>query len=197
MSSEVTATIATTMPTVPRTRSDGDCAGMSAWAAAANPSSTMTAKAPDSALRMPTVYGRRARHANEIGRRRRNPRQGRRYLRMPRMTTPPFLIAAVALLILGVAFGLLERLVGRRGGPAWYRRSDTATDLAYWFFVPLVARTVTRLGVGLALVGVVVASGASLSSVRAEFASGSLPDLSLFGWGGTIRSWPIGWQIRW
>ena len=111
------------------------------------------------------------------------------------MNAPTLLSVTLALAVLGVGFGLVERYLGRRGGPPWFRREGTATDLAYWFFTPLVARTITRIGVLVAACVVIAISGSSISAVRAEVAAGRYPDLSIFGLGSALRSWPIGWQI--
>jgi hypothetical protein len=46
----------------------------------------------------------------------------------------------IGLLVLAVVFGLLERLAPAvKGQPRW--RRDTATDVAYWFFTPLVTKS--------------------------------------------------------
>ena len=97
----------------------------------------------------------------------------------------------VALLVLGLVFGLLERFFRTRPGPAWYRRPDTRTDLAYWFFTPLATRGITRLGAGLAVLLVVVLAGGSVAEFRAEIASGTFPDLGIFGMGESIRALPL------
>jgi len=101
----------------------------------------------------------------------------------------------LVLMALGLFFGLLERLFRTHPGPAWFRRPDTHTDLAYWFFTPLVTRSVTRLGVALGVVLLVLLSGGSLAEVKADVAAGNFPDLGVFGFGEAIRSLPLALQI--
>lgn len=67
----------------------------------------------------------------------------------------------VGLAVLGIVFGVLERLAPAvPGQPRW--RRDSATDLAYWFFTPLVTKTLTVLAIGVALVAVALLHGVSL-----------------------------------
>lgn len=76
----------------------------------------------------------------------------------------------VGLLILALLFW--PRLRPSRRQPAW--RSDTPTDLAYWFFTPLVTRAITRASLIVAVVALAFAAGVPLDRehVRA-FAAGS------------------------
>jgi sterol desaturase/sphingolipid hydroxylase (fatty acid hydroxylase superfamily) len=76
----------------------------------------------------------------------------------------------VSLLVLSAAFWLLERwqpsLPGQRRD-----RIQTLTDLAYWFFTPLVTRFVTRLSLGLVFVLVAVSQGVTFEDFRAAAAT--------------------------
>ncbi len=101
----------------------------------------------------------------------------------------------IALALLGLSFGLLERYFRTRPGAAWFRRPDTLTDLAYWFFTPLVTRGVTRAGVGVAVVLVVLFGGGSIPEFKARIASGDFPDLGIFGFGESIRALPLYFQF--
>jgi sterol desaturase/sphingolipid hydroxylase (fatty acid hydroxylase superfamily) len=57
----------------------------------------------------------------------------------------------VAFVVLSLLFGLLERLwPARVGQPRW--RPDRFTDLGYWFFTPLVTRTLTQITIVAAVV---------------------------------------------
>lgn len=73
----------------------------------------------------------------------------------------------VGLAVLAVVFGLLERLAPAVAGqPRW--RRDSATDLAYWFFTPLVTKTLTALSIGVALVAIAAASGVPFDRASLE-----------------------------
>jgi sterol desaturase/sphingolipid hydroxylase (fatty acid hydroxylase superfamily) len=57
----------------------------------------------------------------------------------------------VAFAVLAVVFGLMERLwPARPGQPRW--RRDSRTDLVYWFFTPLVTKTLTQVTIVAAVV---------------------------------------------
>ncbi len=81
------------------------------------------------------------------------------------MRSPTFVSLVAGLLILSGAFWLLERwrpsFAGQRR-----ERAQTRTDLAYWFFTPLVTRFVTRVSVGLVFVLVALWQGASFDDLR-------------------------------
>lgn len=52
--------------------------------------------------------------------------------------------------VLAAIFAVIERLSpAKPDQPAW--RRDSGTDLAYWFFTPLVSKAISRLAVGLAV----------------------------------------------
>jgi sterol desaturase/sphingolipid hydroxylase (fatty acid hydroxylase superfamily) len=79
---------------------------------------------------------------------------------------------AVGLILLALLFWPLERLRPARIQP-WWRR-DAPTDLAYWFFTPLVTRAITRGSLVVAVVLLAFLAGVPLDRdhVRA-FAAGS------------------------
>jgi sterol desaturase/sphingolipid hydroxylase (fatty acid hydroxylase superfamily) len=67
---------------------------------------------------------------------------------------------AVALVVLGLGFGLVERLwpsVRRTG-----RRRGLVTDVIYWFFTPLVSRTLAIAGVVIVAVAMAAMAGVPL-----------------------------------
>jgi sterol desaturase/sphingolipid hydroxylase (fatty acid hydroxylase superfamily) len=72
------------------------------------------------------------------------------------MRSPTLGSVAVGLLLLSLVFGLLERRFAALPRESIWRRSRW-TDLAYWFFTPLVTRVITRgaaaLAVAVAAVG--------------------------------------------
>ena len=73
----------------------------------------------------------------------------------------------VGLFVLAAVFGALERLVpALPSQPRW--RRDSATDVAYWFFTPLVTKTLTALAIGIALVAVAAVHGVSLDRPHLE-----------------------------
>jgi len=81
------------------------------------------------------------------------------------MRSPTFLALIGGLLILSAAFWLLERW--RPSIPGQRReRAQTRTDLAYWFFTPLVTRFVTRATVGLVFVLLALWQGISFDDFR-------------------------------
>ena len=81
------------------------------------------------------------------------------------MRTPTLVSLVAGLLILSGAFWLLERwrpsIAGQRRD-----RAQTLTDLAYWFFTPLVTRFVTRVSVGLVFVLLALWQGVSFDDFR-------------------------------
>jgi sterol desaturase/sphingolipid hydroxylase (fatty acid hydroxylase superfamily) len=85
----------------------------------------------------------------------------------------------ISLLVLAATFAALERRFRSSDAPPFHARPDFRTDLAYWFFTPLVSRAFTRGAIGLALATWVWASGGSLAELRAAAAAGRLPAL---GW---------------
>jgi sterol desaturase/sphingolipid hydroxylase (fatty acid hydroxylase superfamily) len=71
------------------------------------------------------------------------------------------------LLLLGLSFGLLERFAPARVGQG-ILRPGLGTDLVYWFFTPLVTKSITRVGIVLALVLAAVATGVPLEQQHLE-----------------------------
>jgi sterol desaturase/sphingolipid hydroxylase (fatty acid hydroxylase superfamily) len=85
----------------------------------------------------------------------------------------------VGFAILGAIFAFVETRFRSVNGPLFFRRADFRTDLAYWFFTPLVSRSVTGVAVGGALLAIVWASGGSVAELRESFRAGRTPDV---GW---------------
>ena len=111
------------------------------------------------------------------------------------MQAPSILGVFGALLVLGLVFGLLERLFRGRPGPAWFRRPGTKTDLTWWVFSPFVGRFVAAFG---AIVGVILAAllaGVPLGDLKAMSEAGSLSKLGLFGLGDVVGAWPFWVQL--
>jgi len=101
----------------------------------------------------------------------------------------------IALLVLGLLFAAVERAWQSVPGPSWLRRRDVRTDLAYWFFTPLVSRAVTRAAVGLAVLALVAASGGSVAGLRAQLQAGSAPDLGWPWLAERLRTLPLAAQL--
>ncbi|HEU4431731.1 MAG TPA: sterol desaturase family protein [Myxococcota bacterium] len=78
----------------------------------------------------------------------------------------------IALAVLSALFALVEWRFRSVDAPPFYARRDFRTDLAYWFFTPLVSRAFTRVAVGLAVAALVWAAGGSLAELRAGVAAG-------------------------
>jgi sterol desaturase/sphingolipid hydroxylase (fatty acid hydroxylase superfamily) len=108
---------------------------------------------------------------------------------------PTLIGLAVAFVLLGALFALLESRFARAPAPLFFRRRDFRTDLAYWLFTPLVARSFTRVVVGVAVLAAVLASGGTVEALRADLAAGRVPEL---GWAlgrETLRSLPFALQL--
>ena len=73
----------------------------------------------------------------------------------------------IGLLVLGVVFGALEWLRPARTGQG-LRRPGLATDLTYWFFTPLVTKSLTRVGIVLALIVVALFAGVPIDKPHIE-----------------------------
>ena len=97
------------------------------------------------------------------------------------MRSPTLLSLATGLIILSAVFWLLERwrpsIAGQRRA-----RTQTITDLAYWFFTPLVTRFVTRAAVGLAFVCIALWQGVSFDTFREAVATRRT-------WASTLPTW--------
>jgi sterol desaturase/sphingolipid hydroxylase (fatty acid hydroxylase superfamily) len=73
----------------------------------------------------------------------------------------------VALAVLAALFGVIERAwPAIRGQRRW--RPDTRTDIAYWFFTPLVTRAVSRVAVVVAVVLLAAAAGVPLDRAHVQ-----------------------------
>ena len=97
------------------------------------------------------------------------------------MRTPTFVSLVAGLLVLSGAFWLLERwrpsIAGQRRD-----RAQTLTDLAYWFFTPLVTRFVTRVSVGLVFVLLALGQGVSFDDFRQTVTTRHTSASSLPSW---------------
>jgi sterol desaturase/sphingolipid hydroxylase (fatty acid hydroxylase superfamily) len=79
--------------------------------------------------------------------------------------SPTLLSLVIGLLVFSAAFWLLERW--RPSIPGQRRnRVQTQTDLAYWFFTPLVTGFVTRATLGLVFVLLALSQGVTLDDLR-------------------------------
>jgi sterol desaturase/sphingolipid hydroxylase (fatty acid hydroxylase superfamily) len=95
--------------------------------------------------------------------------------------TPTIASLAVGLLIVSVVFWLVERW---RPSIASQRRTrtDTITDVAYWFFTPLVTKAATRVALGIVFALIAVSQGVTLETLRAAAASRRTWAASLPAW---------------
>jgi sterol desaturase/sphingolipid hydroxylase (fatty acid hydroxylase superfamily) len=88
------------------------------------------------------------------------------------MGEPRVLGLAIGFVVLGLFFWALETWCRSTRAPIWFRRRDFRTDLAYWFFTPLVSRGFTTVVVGLAVLCWLTAAGdPPLSHTVAPFIS--------------------------
>ena len=87
--------------------------------------------------------------------------------------SPTLTTALVALVVLSAVFALLERFLGRRGGRAFTR--SWWTDVAFWFFTPLVVRAVSRIIVVLPFLLLVGLGLASVEGLRTRAYAGFGP----------------------
>jgi len=97
--------------------------------------------------------------------------------------------------ILGLFFWALESRCRSTPAPIWFRRPDFRTDLAYWFFTPLVSGAVTRVAVALAIFAAVWLSGGSVADVRAEIEAGNLGALGWPWLAERLRALPFAGQL--
>lgn len=73
----------------------------------------------------------------------------------------------MSLLVLAGVFGVIEWLApGRRDQPRL--REGIATDVTYWFFTPLVTKTITRVVIVLTMVALAVVSGVPVTREAIE-----------------------------
>lgn len=68
---------------------------------------------------------------------------------MPLVST--LLKPVVAFLLVAALFWVMERIVRRRSASPPWRRAGFWTDCAWWMLTPLVTRTITRVGAGVAV----------------------------------------------
>jgi sterol desaturase/sphingolipid hydroxylase (fatty acid hydroxylase superfamily) len=89
---------------------------------------------------------------------------------------PTLTSVAVGFLLLGLVFTAVERLRPAVAGRPFLRRGFR-TDLAYWFFTPLVTKAISRVAIVAALVSLALAAGVPLrgDAVRAYLASRTSP----------------------
>ena len=74
---------------------------------------------------------------------------------------------AIAILILTVVFGLIERIwpaIPRQA--KWRPRGQVGVDLCYWFFNPIVTKSITGFCAAMVVLFVVAVSGLDLDQVR-------------------------------
>ncbi len=73
----------------------------------------------------------------------------------------------VSLVVLGLVFGLIEWLAPAR--PEQPRlRAGIPTDVTYWFFTPLVTKSITRVTIVIVVVGIALASGVPVTKEHIE-----------------------------
>lgn len=92
------------------------------------------------------------------------------------------LSVAVGLVVLGLAFGVLERLVPAVAGQPRIR-SGTWVDVGWFFVTPLVSKTVSRLAIVLVLVAVATASGVPFRLDALQEFLAPRPALAALPWG--------------
>jgi len=101
----------------------------------------------------------------------------------------------IGFVVLGLVFWALESRFRSTCAPIWFRRKDFRTDLAYWFFTPLVSRSLTAGVVGAALLGVVWLSGGSPAAVRDQFLAGRVPTLGSATLAARLAALPFWLQV--
>ncbi len=101
----------------------------------------------------------------------------------------------IALAVLGLVFGGLERWFGSTPGPPWYRRKDVSTDLAYWFFTPLVSRAVAGGAVALAALLVLTLGGSPRTLAVESLRRGELEALAWSWSAGALSTLPFALQL--
>jgi sterol desaturase/sphingolipid hydroxylase (fatty acid hydroxylase superfamily) len=92
------------------------------------------------------------------------------------------LSVAVGLVVLGVVFGLLERLVPAVAGQPRIR-SGTWVDVGWFFITPLVSKTVSRMAIVLILVAVAMSSGVPFRLDALQEFLAPRPALAALPWG--------------
>lgn len=101
----------------------------------------------------------------------------------------------VGFAVLSTLFAVLEGLFRTRERRPWWRRKDVRTDLAWWVATPFLSRAMTLVALVVTVGIVVLSTGRSVASIRAETDAGGFPDLGVLGLGPTLRAWPLGVQV--
>jgi sterol desaturase/sphingolipid hydroxylase (fatty acid hydroxylase superfamily) len=87
--------------------------------------------------------------------------------------SPTLATTVIGLAVLSAIFFVVERVIGRARGPIV--RAGWWTDVAYWFFTPLVVKAVSRLVVALPFLVLVGFGVASVEGLRAREYAGFGP----------------------
>lgn len=111
------------------------------------------------------------------------------------MKSPTLVGIVVGFAVLAALFAVLEGRFRTRDRMPWWRRKDVRTDLAWWVATPFLSRATTLVAVAATVGVVVLATGRSVASIRAETAAGGFPDLGVLGLGPTLRAWPLAAQL--
>jgi len=94
---------------------------------------------------------------------------------------PGFSAVLIGFLVLALAFGIIERLLPANRAQK-ILRPGFATDLIYWFTTPFLTRTVTQIGVIIALIPLFTLLGRPLTKE------------SILAGYGIVSDWPLGMQ---
>jgi sterol desaturase/sphingolipid hydroxylase (fatty acid hydroxylase superfamily) len=97
---------------------------------------------------------------------------------------PTIVSLVVGLVVLSGVFWAVERW--RPSLPGQRRcRTDTWTDIGYWFFTPIVTKVATRVALGIVFIAIAISQGVTLETLRQTAASRRT-------W---VSSLPVGTQI--
>ncbi len=91
------------------------------------------------------------------------------------------LSVAIGLVVLGVVFGLLERVAPAVAGQPRIR-GGTWVDVGWWFVTPLFSKLVSRVAIVLVLVGLAVASGVPVRTDTLQAFLAPRPALAALPW---------------
>lgn len=75
----------------------------------------------------------------------------------------------LTILILGVVFTIIERFFRGVKAPNWYKRPDAKTDVAFYFFNSLVAKTFQSLAIIAVVIAITMFGGVTLVELRDLF----------------------------
>ena len=92
---------------------------------------------------------------------------------------------AIGLVVLGVLFGVLERLVPAVAGQPRIR-TGTWVDVGWFFVTPLVSKGISRVAIVLVLVGVAAASGVPIRVDAMQEFLAPRPALAALPWGAQL-----------